>query len=70
MSPAVYTWGGKLRKLPEDFVLDTKWPLPVAFDLWFGGNPAKNYPPLRSVCAADVSDDISIRKRFCDDDTA
>jgi hypothetical protein len=64
--PGLYSWGGKLRRLPESFQLDTKWPIKIAFDLWFGGNPAKGYPPLRAVEPSDVSDDKSVRKRFSD----
>lgn len=64
LNRSAFEWGGKFRRLPSDFELGTKWTMKMAFQLWFRGNPAKSWPPLRKAEAVDVSDERSKRKRF------
>ncbi len=49
-------WGGKHRRVPEDFDIPSVT-VRRAFQLWHLGDPKGKYPPLRQVEAVDVGDD-------------
>jgi hypothetical protein len=49
-----YTWGGKFRRLPEDYTIDNKLTLLAAWQLWHHGDGTET--PLRLVNKFDISD--------------
>lgn len=59
-----FEWGGSAHLVPEDFVFPAGGLL-QAFQAWCIGDPAKGYPPLRSLSVADMSTKNN-RKRLCD----
>ena len=65
----LYNWGGKLRRVPEDFDVPCVT-LRLAFQLWHLGDPKSTYPPLCQVETVDVGDDsggpkqVTKRRRF------
>jgi hypothetical protein len=60
----LYTWGGRLSRLPETFRLPDGSPL-QAWQYWCCGDPNLGYPPLRQCQPADVCDK-STRTRWSD----
>jgi hypothetical protein len=62
--PKLWTWGGKLRRLPEDFTVPTMTPL-SAWQLWCCGDKAKQYPPFLNIQGCDLSD-ANKRRRISD----
>lgn len=55
-APALLTWGGRLRRVPETFKIP-KCNLQLAFQLWFLGDEAQGYPPFRDLSPSDMGDD-------------
>jgi hypothetical protein len=55
-APALLTWGGSLRRVPETFKIP-KCNLQLAFQLWFLGDEAQGYPPFRELTPSDMGDD-------------
>ncbi len=60
----LYSWGGKLHMVPEDFDLP-KVPVSQAFILWTCGNLEKKYPAFRLLSPQDMPTP-NLRKRFSD----
>lgn len=52
----LYTWGGSVRRLPEDFQFP-KCALAPAWMLWCLGDQSKGYPPLRIITPHDLGQD-------------
>jgi hypothetical protein len=50
----LFLWGGRFRRLPEDFAFP-QCNLLTAMHLWFEGNVEKRLPPLSTVSAFDFS---------------
>lgn len=59
---AVYTWGGNLRRVPQDFDLP-RVPCLTAWQFWCCGNPARGYPPFRTLTPTDMPT-TNMRKRL------
>jgi integrase len=59
-----YLWGGKFRKLPENYTIPSI-NLRLGAFLWFTGDAEKNIPPLRRVDASDFST-LHEKKKFGD----
>lgn len=51
----LYNWGGKLRKVPEDFVLHKGTAL-AAWNEWWNGDAGYRFPPLRNLTPVDLSE--------------
>ena len=60
----MYFWGGKYRRLPEDFSFPDCGPGNL-FQLWVCGNKNEGWPPMRLVEATDVKTKDQ-KKRLCD----
>lgn len=62
-------WGGRHRRVPEDFIVP-RVSTQIAFQLWHLGDPANKFPPLCTIESLDVGDDkggvaqINKRRRF------
>ncbi|KAH9133211.1 hypothetical protein AeRB84_020668 [Aphanomyces euteiches] len=50
----VFMWGGRLHKLPEDFVFPSV-DLATGWKLWFCGNPAQKLLPFQSISTLDLA---------------
>jgi hypothetical protein len=48
-----WTWGGRIHPVPADFVLP-KCNLKAIWDLWWCGNPAKQYAPYSRLKGFDL----------------
>lgn len=49
----VFAWGGRLRRVPEAFILP-RVDMLTGFQLWCCGNQSERYPPFRLLTAADM----------------
>lgn len=60
----LHFWGGRYRRLPEDFLFPDCGVLPM-WQLWMCGNEAQSWPPLRHVDGGDLKT-LDTRKRLSD----
>jgi len=49
-----WAWGGRFHSVPEDFHFP-KTDCRKLWDLWWDGNPVKEYGPYRNLCPYDLS---------------
>ncbi len=61
---SLFNWGGKFHRVPEDFDFP-QCNAPLAFQLWFLGNPNNKIPPYRMLEPSDMST-LKKRKRLSD----
>lgn len=60
----VYTWGGKLHRVPEDFKFPTNATVLQILQLWFFGSDID--PPYRFLCSQDLPPSKSNANRLSD----
>ena len=53
-SARLYLWGGKYRRVPENFAFPDSSVLQT-WQLWLCGNEAQGWPPLRFLETSDLS---------------
>jgi hypothetical protein len=51
--PSPFYWGGKFRKVPQNFVIPS-CSVESAFQLWINGNPSRQELPYRNLDATDL----------------
>ncbi len=61
----IYTYEGRLHRVPADFELPRGTTL-LAWQLYVCGDDAKRYPPLRRLQPSDIGSNKNKRKRFSD----
>jgi hypothetical protein len=60
----MYMWGGRLARLPEDFVFPSG-SVRIAWQHWCCGNTSKGYPPLRLIKPRDIALE-KVKRRLAD----
>ena len=51
----VFNWGGKWRRVPEDFVFPLNMGLQSAFKKYFSGDPNQKIGPFRNLQSSDLN---------------
>lgn len=55
MTPRIYSWNGRLSRLPQSFTLPRGTCI-TAWQAWCCGNVSQGYPPLRLIEPSDICD--------------
>ena len=62
--PAVYLWGGRFRRVPQDFTFP-ECSIQQLWHFWLKGDEKKKIPPYRSLNGKDMPS-RNLQKRLCD----